>query len=226
MIDEAEGVRNSRKSLIWFCVTWCMALMLTVLSVRALGQSPYTVLQEYGSVISLVLLCAAGALTVVGTRLLRFRSRWVRTTVVALPTLVGVVGLCAWGANVYMGSMFRPGPSETLAVSPDGRFEVVGRKEGFLTTFEVLRLRSREGLLSRESPEIACFGNGTMDSPEVLLERLAFTGPTQVSLWSDDGGIGVVDFDPETLQPAHPYDRCTVDMSGAPDISSQGVTDG
>ncbi|MFC7242535.1 hypothetical protein ACFQO7_08580 [Catellatospora aurea] len=86
----------------------------------------------------------------------------------------------------------------------------------------MLRLRSREGLLSRESAEIACFGDGTMDSPEVLLERLVFTGPAQVSLWADDGAVGVVDFDPETLQPAHPYDRCTVDMSDAPDPSSQG----
>ncbi|GAA1404511.1 hypothetical protein [Catellatospora coxensis] len=216
MVDEAGNVRNSRKSLIWFCVMWFVALVSTVLSLGVLGYSPYLVQQEYGGVISLGLLFVAGALFVVGARLLRFRSQWARTTVVVLPSLVGVVGLCAWGGYVYMEPMFRSGPVETLAASPDGRFEVVGQSEGFITTFQVLRLRSREGLLSRESPEIACFGNGTMDSPEVLLGRLAFTGPAQVTLWSDDGGVGVVDFDPETLQPAHPYDRCLVDTSDAP----------
>ncbi|MGC1210103.1 MAG: hypothetical protein WA890_02395 [Micromonospora sp.] len=129
----------------------------------------------------------------------------------AVVVLAGVltVALCAaatgWGLFTvgFRGEIVR---EEVLDISPDGRFEVV-RQDG--TDVKgvpgtVVRIRSRSGLLSRESAwELAMCGPGV---PGGL--RGEFVGDDVVQLHGPGGRSLRTGFDPRTLRPAHVLTVC------------------
>lgn len=148
----------------------------------------------------------AGVLLLVGARLVS-RSR---PASVVIPVVVGVVAvpLCAvavaWGLFFvnFRNEILR---EEVLGVSPDGRFEVV--RQDITDWKDVpgteLRIRSRAGLLSRESalPLASCEG-----VPAGL--RTEFLGDGVVQLSVPDGRSRRTSFDPHTLRPAHLLTVC------------------
>ncbi|MFD0597080.1 hypothetical protein ACFQZ4_36425 [Catellatospora coxensis] len=88
--------------------------------------------------------------------------------------------------------------AQTVAVSADGRFEVVSRN--IFSGRPYLWLRSRAGLFSREAKEdLDCSAEYDGDSYYEPAERVEFTGPGQVTFWLGDKQTGSVEFDGPTL---------------------------
>ncbi|MEV6524070.1 hypothetical protein AB0M43_19140 [Longispora sp. NPDC051575] len=111
----------------------------------------------------------------------------------ALRAVLGVSG----GLLLLLVCALRtPGPA-TVAVSPDGRFEVVlwldpeGRNGDLV-------IRSRDGLLSREATApLSCVPRG---SEVRFVDNVTVTG---------DGMGKAATFDPATLEPTEPADWCS-----------------
>jgi hypothetical protein len=93
------------------------------------------------------------------------------------------------------------GQQRVVAVSADGRYEiVVGHPVGLLDSQDtaILRVRSRSGLLSRESTDLGCVGPAGSVAPEL---RVTFAGPAEITVSTSDGRAWPASFDPDTLRP-------------------------
>jgi hypothetical protein len=108
--------------------------------------------------------------------------------------------------------------SDGKVVATSAQFEVVSyRASGlFGSDTVVLRLRTRQGLTSREgSADIACFISPRSGAgPEWLFGRADVTGNDEVAVVTKDGTRWPIRFDARTLSAADPLDRCT----NAPDM--------
>jgi hypothetical protein len=132
-------------------------------------------------------------------------------------TVVGLAALLLGGATASFTSSFDPSRLGIVTTSPD--FAVVSYRVPvlFQSSEVVLRIQSRNGPASRESDQaLACFIEATSGAgPEWLFDRALFTGRDEVEVIARDGTAWPVHFDPRTLRPVHPLDRC----AGAPDIA-------
>lgn len=156
----------------------------------------------------------AGAMLAVAAQLaVRHRVRRLSSQVVA--ALVTVVALCLGMAAQSPGfSDF----SEESVVATSADFEIVSyRSAGFFSSDTiVLRLRTREGVASREgTADLACFivpesGAGT----EWLFGRAEVTGKDEIAVVAKDGTMWRIRFNDRTLSAVGPLDRCR----DAPDI--------
>jgi len=103
------------------------------------------------------------------------------------------------------------GPVHVVAVSADGRMEVVGFGVGSDDSdggANEYRLRSRAGLLSRESPrELACMADWA-GSSQIKVSQVRFTSDREVDLHTSDGAAWTIAFDPRSLTPAHKVSNC------------------
>lgn len=77
----------------------------------------------------------------------------------------------------------------------------------------MVRIRSREGLLSRESArDVACFYEPFGDEPYATFGSARFgrtaVGPQEVEVRTEDGQVWTSNFDPKTLRPASTLDWC------------------
>ena len=137
-----------------------------------------------------------------------------RTATQIAGTLVAVIALGLGTIGFLFGDRF-PAPP-VLATSAD--LQVVSyRLPGLLGSGEVvLRLRSRDGLASREAErDIACFAVPSSGAgPEWLFGGAEFTGPDEVAVHARDGSTWQIRVDPRTLTAPEPLDRC----SRAPDV--------
>ncbi len=133
----------------------------------------------------------------------------------AAAALIAAVAL-SLGMLVYsVGDMFALSDESAVATSAD--FKVVSyRSPGFLRSdATVLRVRTREGLASREGSEnLACFIDPTSGAgPEWLFDRASFTGNDEIAVFAKDGTMWRIRFNTRTLSAIDPLDRC----AGAPD---------
>jgi hypothetical protein len=144
---------------------------------------------------SVVMLGAAGWLGMRSRAAVRAMVSFAVLVLLAITVFVMVADLTG-----DIGTLDREGP-RVVAISPDGRYEIVVTYLGDLTGAEtaVLRVRSRNGLLSRESAEPGCV------QPSVSSERavvsVAFTSPQEITISADGGRTWQARFDPETLRP-------------------------
>jgi hypothetical protein len=99
--------------------------------------------------------------------------------------------------------------SPELAVSPDGAFEVVkSTVDSFGHEQTVLSVRTRAGLLSRESPApLAECGHDPFGSG-MPPESVRFTSRTTVAIPVEGESTVVVTFDAETLRPDRTIQMC------------------
>jgi len=129
-----------------------------------------------------------------------------------------LVAVAALGVGVVVRLLPVGDPSSPSVVATSAGLSVVSyRSPGlFRSDAVVLRLRTREGLASREgTADIACFlvpSSGA--GPEWLFGGAEFTGRDEVAVHARDGTTWRIRVDPRKLTAAGPVDRC----SGAPDI--------
>ncbi|MEU8001007.1 hypothetical protein AB0B66_07585 [Catellatospora sp. NPDC049111] len=180
-------------------VMWLLAV-LAVGAALAITRDPglWVVLLDHGSTISFVLICLSGLLLAVAGPVFGVRS--VRARGLGY-VAAAVVTLCATGTWVVSGELdtlsLRGVPARTVAISADGRFEVVSRDA--FSGRPYLWLRSRAGLFSREAQDdIDCFVESDGSSYD-FVDLVEFTGPHQLRLRWRDGQTGTVDFDGPTL---------------------------
>jgi hypothetical protein len=160
-----------------------------------------------GAGLALTLLIAAGYFGL--------RRRPVRITGAVLAGVLVVLVALDCYAEAVIGSMFDETGGDTIASSP--RYAVVeyARPILFRSNEIVLYVRARRSLLSYEGDTaIACFMEESSDAgAEWFLDRASVTDGS-VHILAQDGTSWDVRFDPRTLRPENPVDRCT----GAPDI--------
>jgi len=136
----------------------------------------------------------------------------------AVRVVAALIAVAALGAGVLVRLLPVDRPTSPAVAATSADLSVVSyRSPGlFRSDAVVLRLRTREGLASREgTADIACFivpSSGA--GPEWVFGRVEFTGRDEVAVHARDGTMWRIRVDPRKLTAAEPVDRC----SGAPDI--------
>lgn len=199
-LDGATPVRGRLRTVAGG-VMWFLSLLMLAAAV-AIIRDPglWVVLLDHGAGIALILILLSGLLLaaagpVFGVRSVRARGAGYWSA--------AVVTLCATRAWFVAGQLAehgeRGGPAQLVAVSTDGRFELVSR-DGSYYRRDVLWLRSRSGLFSRESLEaLGCFRQHDLGGYDEPVDWAGFTGPGQVTVRLRDGRSGTADFDGPTL---------------------------
>jgi hypothetical protein len=137
-----------------------------------------------------------------------------RITAVCLTALLVAVAVAVAPAGGSLVSFFAPvthGPAHVVALSADGRLEVawMGVADDSDSGAVEYRIRSRAGLLSRESTrELACMADWS-GSSHIMANEVRFTGDREVELRTSDGALWTIAFDPRTLTPARTLSNCT-----------------
>jgi hypothetical protein len=156
----------------------------------------------------------AGAMLAVAAQLaVGHRARRLSSQAVAALITVAALFL-GWAAHTLRFSDF----TERSVVANSADIEIVSyRSAGFFRSDTiVLRLRTRDGITSREgTADLACFivpesGAG----PEWLFDRADVTGKDEIAVTAKDGTVWRIRFNDRTLTAVEPLDRC----GDAPDI--------
>ncbi|MEU4479699.1 hypothetical protein AB0F68_16825 [Micromonospora sp. NPDC023966] len=192
-----------------------MAIVLTGLAVVAVPgvlvawRNPwhYVHLMPFGRrpVVATVLFAAPVLLGIAAWLVLRpalARAVAVVATVLALVApCSGVLFLS--GTSLYGLHGVEPyGDTEVVALSPGGSFEVVLlHYREFMAGFDVLRIRSRAGLGSREANQaLACFATPfDRPGPEGIFGAARFLSDHEIEVRTEAGQPWTTRFDPHTL---------------------------
>jgi hypothetical protein len=192
---------------------WPLALAVAVLGAAVLAitvtgmTNPwrYTALFPLESPVVATVALVTGAV-LLGVALVLATARLARGAIfgwiLGLAVLAAVCfGLPWFAADRFFGA--HTSPPQQLAVSPDGAFEIVkSTVDSFGHQQTVLALRSRAGLLSRESPvPLAECGHDPF-GPEMAPESVRFTSRNTVAIPVEGESTMTVTFDDETLRPA------------------------
>lgn len=138
------------------------------------------------------------------------QARRLGAQTVAVLVVVGALGL---GSVVHELDK-TGGLSDPFVVTTSADLAVVSYWSGDV---RMLRLRTREGLPSREgTANVACFAaRASGVGPAWTFGRAEVTGRDEITAFTDDGTAWPIRFDRRTLSAASPLDRCT----GAPKIT-------
>lgn len=205
------ALAGTRRGRVLAAVLLVSALLMLWLWLVAIGYSNAGYLAfQHGVVLAAFPATAAALLFVAGWLITRKRP-----ASIIIRTIAGVLALllCAYGTLggfVLEGLRSEILKTDVLAVSPDGRFEVVRLHTKDLKGAEHddLRLRSRAGLLSRESPtEFAWCTTGPADADRV---RADFVDTLTVRVVGTNDVPVSVTFDAETMRPDRYVDLCPV----------------
>lgn len=185
----------------------CVLLGLPTVVTGYVNHSGYLALRflQHAVVVAVSAATAAALLFVAGWLVTRKRPASIIIRSIAGVLAVVLCGVCTLWSVAIDSLQSEILKVEVLAVSPDGRFEVIqvvtkDWKGGMNTD---LRLRSRAGLLSRESEWAlaSCNGNTT--------DRLRADFADSRSVRVDAGGATVtVGFDAETMKPDRSVNVC------------------
>ncbi|MER7003300.1 hypothetical protein ABT297_09660 [Dactylosporangium sp. NPDC000555] len=138
-------------------------------------------------------------------------SRGVVLGVAVLLSLVVWVGGTQYAAVVELSDSAAPAGATVVAVAPGGRFELVRLEyRPFLTLRNVVRVRSRAGLRSRESRQnIACFTHAIdgFPAPERVFGAARFVSDNEIEVTGGDGIAWRTAFDPRTMLTAQTLSR-------------------
>ncbi len=186
-------------------VAVCLVAVLAVAGVLIAGSNPwhYVRLTPFGrpGVVVSVLVIAPLLVGFGSWLVLRNRSaRWVAGGV----AIVVALAMCATGSRFASGdATFGAEPAVTVVgVAPDGRFELVKRRyESFGGIADVVRIRSRDGMRSREAgQDLACFSRPSdAAAPDHAFGSARFVGDTEVEVTGADGVAWTTTFDQRTM---------------------------
>ncbi|GIF96505.1 hypothetical protein [Catellatospora citrea] len=197
--DGTPPVRSGMRPVLGAAM-WLLAVFLLV-AVVAIIRDPglWVVLLDDGDTIGFVLICLSGLLMAGAGPVFGLRKAPARGVGYLAAAVVTLCAIGSWYVSDKLDpSTRRSQPAQTVAVSADGRFEVVSRDA--LLGRPDLWLRSRAGLFSREAQEaIGCYFERAGNSQEEPMGRVEFTGPSQVTIRLQDGRSGTADFDGPTL---------------------------
>jgi hypothetical protein len=208
--ERLSGTRRGRFTALALALAVPAALALIVLSfVAPTGYVVLDLIIDNSPFVVLTAIAAGAAIAVAGW--LVFRRGPAAITMRIVTGLLAVVVLVA---GVFLGfakSAFAADvlSTEVIAVSPDGRHELVllETKDWKGTRHHEVRLQSRAGLLSRAADtnlvDIRCLV-GSADPGRM---RAEFTGDRQVSFMHDSGPDVTVTFD-DALRPTEPVSFC------------------
>ncbi|MFC8618685.1 hypothetical protein ACFT9M_20045 [Micromonospora purpureochromogenes] len=164
----------------------------------------YVHLMPFGrsSVVAAVLIAVPVLLGIAAWLVLPARLAWaVAVVATALALVMGWNGFqFSMGASLY--GYESDGHSKVVAVAPGGSFEVVVlHYPAFMTGFDVLRIRSRAGLRSREADQdLACFAVPFDPvGPEDTFDTARFLTDHEVEVRTEAGEEWTTTFDPHTL---------------------------
>ncbi|MFG1777593.1 hypothetical protein ACGFIR_24550 [Micromonospora sp. NPDC049051] len=191
-----------------FAGTLIGMVVLAVLIVLVAAHDPrhYVYLIPFGRtpVVMAVLMLSPAILGFAVWLLLR-KKRAVRilaSAVVALTVLMCAVGYRISATDSILEEVSADGGRTVVAVSPGGDFDLVVIDHVVLTTrYEIVRVRSRAGLTSREAgQDLACFVEtfGQFD-PENTFESARFVREYEVEVRTEAGGPWTTTFDKSTL---------------------------
>jgi hypothetical protein len=182
-----------------------MLVLFTLLA--AWNPWRYTHLTPYGRpmIVVATLAGAAALVTVAAVRILNGaevrRGVGVGGAVVALLVCAGG-GYAARFASAFDGTEPRSSP-RVVAVSADNAFElVIVDYTGWFVRYDVVRLRTRDGLLSRESDRyVACFAQEDDVRPEEHFAGARFSGVRGIEVRMRSGRTWTTAFDADPLRP-------------------------
>jgi hypothetical protein len=186
-----------------------VALALPVALVAAWNPWRFVRLMPVGGPLSAVIACAAAAVLVGVAGGLAIRRRATAWIVAVTAPALAVVGCLCGGTLVVLGSGPAPtGESTVVAVSADGTRELVALEHYQVPDFSLMiRIRSRNGLWSRESArDVACFSQHMPPGTGGFVAA-RFVEPNAVEVRADDGSVWTTTFDPQTLMPAQTLRR-------------------
>ena len=201
---------------------WVLASVLAVVAALAVagaiaaGNNPrhYVHLIPYGRPGVVVTVLVVAPLLLGAAAWLVLRNRIARG-IAAGVAVVLAVAMCADGARFTAeATAFGTDPSSVtvLGVAPGGRFELVRLQyKSMGLGADIVRVRSREGLRSREAgQDLACFAvpfdHDT--TPDRTYAAARFVGDTMVEVTTADGTAWTTTFDPHTLLAAQTLTYC------------------
>jgi hypothetical protein len=159
---------------------------------------------------------SAGAM-LAGAAHLAVQHRVRRLSAQVVAALVAVAALLA---GMAAGNLSFLGVSDSSVVARSADFEIVSYRSPVLFSSDriVLRLRTRDGLASREgTADLACFITPESGAgPEWLFGRAEVTGKDRIAAVAKDGTTWPIRFDARTLSAVEPLDRC----HDAPDLAT------
>lgn len=214
LIHTGAGVSTRRRWVLASALGVMAAL--AVASAIAAGNNPrhYVHLMPYGrpGVVLTVLVVAPLLLGAAVWLVLRNR---IARGIAAGVAVVLALGVCAEGARFTAeADALGADPSSVtiLGVASGGRFELVRlRYRSIGLGADVVRVRSREGLRSREAgQDLACFvvPFDHDAAPDRTFAAGRFVGGTTVEVTTADGAAWTTTFDPHTLLAARTLSYC------------------
>ncbi|MGI5522482.1 hypothetical protein ACQEUX_16340 [Micromonospora sp. CA-259024] len=204
---EQRPINVVRRRVMAIVLTGLVVVAVPAVLVARRNPWHYVHLMPFGrsSVVATVLFAAPVLFGIAAWLVLQpALARAVAVVSAALALVVPCSGLLLFpGPSLYGLHGVEPhGDSEVVALSPGGSFEVVLlRYHEFMTGFDVLRVRSRVGLRSREAnQDLACFAT-PFDGlgPEDTFDAARFVSNHEIEVRTEAGQPWRTTFDPDTL---------------------------
>jgi hypothetical protein len=188
---------------------WAIAVTLAVTALAAVpfelvasrNERGYVHLMPFGrpTVVAAVLTAVPVALGLAGW--LVVRSKVTARVIIAVTAVLSVVMCYAGWQFSTWATIFGDRPSRAptvVAVSSDRSLEIVFLHYSvFLSSVDVVRIRSRSGLASREAKQdLACFD---WENAEETFGSARFLSDHEVEVRTDEGTLWTTTFDPDTL---------------------------
>lgn len=203
-VEQGQTDLRRRRMIAGLLVSLVVVAVPTVL-VALNNPWRYVYLMPLGrSPVVVIVLILAPVMLGVAARLVLRNKLMVR--VVAGVAAVLTILMCLFGYQVSMATSVygndSDGARSVVAVSSSGSFElVVVRYSVLMTDFDIVRLRSRSGLSSREaSQDLACFATPFDPlGPEDTFDSARFVSEHEVEVSTKAGEPWTTTFDPQTL---------------------------
>jgi hypothetical protein len=192
----------------WSAVLVGLAVLLVLFTLLA-AWNPwrYTYLMPVGRPL-IVVIALGGAAALVAAAAVRVLRGELERQVVGIGG--ALLALLVWVGGGFTVSYLpgfdghrRPSSPRVVAVSADNAFELVLVEHiGWFVYYDVVRLRTREGLLSRESDRyVACFAQEDDVRPEEVFVGARFTGVREIEISMRSGRTWTTTFDADSLRP-------------------------
>jgi hypothetical protein len=201
---EQRSLSVAHRRVIAIALTVLAVVAVTAVVVAQRNPWHYVHLMSFGrsSVVATVLVVAPVLLGVAGSLVFRRTLAWVVAAVAAVSALLMACAGFQFSTEASLYGFESDGKARRVAVSPGGSFEVVVlHYPAFMTGFDVLRIRSREGLRSREADQdLACFTTPFEPvGPEDTLDTVRFLSDHEVEVRTEAGEPWTTTFDPHTM---------------------------
>jgi hypothetical protein len=195
---ELSAVR--RRPMLAGVLAGMVIVAVSIVLVAARNPWRYVYLIPFGrTAVVVTVLASSPTMLAVVTWLLVGKMRAARMIAGAVAALTAL--MCVFGSQISAAGSISGGTRTVVAVSPGGAFDLVVVGYIDFNKVEIVRVRSRAGLASREADQdLACFAYvlGDLES-ETTFESARFVGEHGVEVRTEAGEPWTTTFDPNTL---------------------------